>query len=169
MAVLLVQGTGGGKSAVPQTVGIVDGGVTLIIENTLSLGADQEYRIIEASKSVGPMESFQLDSLKSKSDKDKVKQMLLSLPKDTEASLFIYASREILLVPPWPDVFNHLLEKHLLHLVCVDEVHQYVMFGATFHTQFSLLKNSLFQSLIDHNHQLNQGNIMPTILKMGDD
>ena len=36
--VLLVQGTGTGKSAVPQTVGVVLCGVTLIIENTLSLG-----------------------------------------------------------------------------------------------------------------------------------
>ena len=37
-ALLLVQGTGGGKSAIPQTVGTVFGGVTLVIENTLSLG-----------------------------------------------------------------------------------------------------------------------------------
>ena len=38
--VLMVQGTGGGKSAIPQTVGTVFVGVTLIIENTLSLGTN---------------------------------------------------------------------------------------------------------------------------------
>jgi len=36
-ATLLVQGTGGGKSAVYQAIGIVDAGVTLVIETTLSL------------------------------------------------------------------------------------------------------------------------------------
>ena len=35
---LMVQGTRDGKSAVPQTVGTVFGGVILVIENTLSLG-----------------------------------------------------------------------------------------------------------------------------------
>ena len=39
-ALLIVQGTGGGKSAVAQTFGIVDGGVTLIIVEILSLDAD---------------------------------------------------------------------------------------------------------------------------------
>ena len=40
-AVLLVQSTGSGKSAVPQTLSVVNGGVTIVIENTLSLGSDQ--------------------------------------------------------------------------------------------------------------------------------
>ena len=39
-ALLLVQGTGAGKYAVAQTVGTVDCGVTIVIEETLALAAD---------------------------------------------------------------------------------------------------------------------------------
>ena len=41
---LLVQSTGGGKSAVPQTCGSAVPGVTIVIENTLALCADQVNR-----------------------------------------------------------------------------------------------------------------------------
>ena len=44
-ALLLIQGTGGGKSAVAQTVGCVDCGVTLIIVETLAL-AYYWYKIV---------------------------------------------------------------------------------------------------------------------------
>ena len=40
-ALLLIQSTGGGKSMVLMTVGVVMCGITLIIENTQSLAADQ--------------------------------------------------------------------------------------------------------------------------------
>ena len=39
-ALLLIPGTGGGKSAISQTVGCVDCGVTLIIVEILALAAD---------------------------------------------------------------------------------------------------------------------------------
>ena len=41
---LLVQSTGGGKSAVPQTCGSAVPGVTIVIENTQALCADQVNR-----------------------------------------------------------------------------------------------------------------------------
>ena len=43
--VLLVQGTGGGKSSVYQTIGVIKQGVSLIIENMLSLSSDQLSKI----------------------------------------------------------------------------------------------------------------------------
>ena len=50
---LLVQGTGSGNSAVPQTVGVITCVITLIID-TLSLGAYQQ--------SSGPIQSYQRDA-----------------------------------------------------------------------------------------------------------
>ena len=61
---LLVQGTGGGTSDVTQTVGIVDCGVTLVIEETLALSADQKSKIKSASNAYGPVLAYQLDFLK---------------------------------------------------------------------------------------------------------
>ena len=50
-ALLLVQGTGGGKSAVAHTVRYVDCGVTIIIEETLTLAADQKSKVGQARNS----------------------------------------------------------------------------------------------------------------------
>ena len=41
----MVPPTSAGKSAVPLTAAVVDGGITLIIENTLALGTDQASKI----------------------------------------------------------------------------------------------------------------------------
>ena len=64
-AVLLVQPTGSGKSAVPQTLSVVNGSATIVIENTLSLGSDQTSKIDNANEhSGGKTLSFQLDEVK---------------------------------------------------------------------------------------------------------
>ena len=84
-AMLLVQGTGGGKSAVPQTVGAVTCGITLIIETTLSLSADQHSKIKSANSSHGSIEAFHIDSIRAKINEDKLANMLISLSPNTDA------------------------------------------------------------------------------------
>ena len=88
-AMLLVQGTGGGKSAVPQTVGAVTRGVTLIIENTLSLSADQHAKIKEANTAHGPVKAFHLDSIRTIRNQDKLSKLLKDLPSNTDATIFL--------------------------------------------------------------------------------
>ena len=51
--ILMVQPTGSGKSAVPATVAVVDGGVTIVIENTLALAADQCSKIVSNAMDTG--------------------------------------------------------------------------------------------------------------------
>ena len=68
--ILLVQGTGGGKSCVMQTIEIINAGITLIIENTLSLGADQVSKIKECGQDYGSINGFQLDLIKKKEKRD---------------------------------------------------------------------------------------------------
>ena len=143
-AMLLVQGTGGGKSAVPQTVGAVTRGITLIIENTLSLSADQHAKIKNANTTHGPVKAFHLDSIRTKRNQDKLSNLLHNLPCDTDATMFIFSSPEFLLKDPWKTTMEALIERGLLRLTCIDEVHQFVMFGCTFRPQFVLLKDSLF-------------------------
>ena len=59
---LLVQQTGSGKSSVCQTIGMIDAGIVLFVETTISLRADQVKKIKQASLSyVGPANVFQLD------------------------------------------------------------------------------------------------------------
>ena len=87
-ALLLVQGTGAGKSAVAQTVGIVDCGVTLVIEETLALAADQQSKVKSASNANGPVLAYQLDSIKKPNLIEKLDEKLSSMKKGTNTSVF---------------------------------------------------------------------------------
>ena len=59
--VLLVQCTGSGKSTIPQTVAVVDGGITVIIESTLALSTDQQSKFKTTSDRRSNIITFQLD------------------------------------------------------------------------------------------------------------
>ena len=81
---LLVQRTGSGKSSVHQTIGMIDAGVTLVIETTISLGADQVKKIKQASlSSFGPANAFQLDVIESTSSRKCLIKHIASMPPTT--------------------------------------------------------------------------------------
>ena len=147
-AMLLVQGTGGGKSAVAQTVGSVECGVTLVIEATLALAADQRSKVAQARNTYGPVLAYQLDSIKKPHLITKLRNKLSGLGAHSNITLFIYSSPEYLIREHWRTVFHGLINRKVLKLVCVDEVHLFVMFGVTFRKEFTLLKESFFQHLI---------------------
>ena len=100
-ALLLVQGTGGGKSAVVQTVGCVDCGVTLIIVETLALAADQRSKVTSANGLYGPILAYQLDLIKKKNMVEKLKKKLVSIKKGDNTTVFLYTSLECLMREPW--------------------------------------------------------------------
>ena len=68
LLILLIQVTGSRKSTVPQTVGVVTCSVTLVIENILSLAADQQSKYAKASQNHGPVMAYQLDSMSDEAD-----------------------------------------------------------------------------------------------------
>lgn len=63
--VLTVQSTGSGKSLIPMTFRVISRGVTLIIENTLSLASDQKSKFEHMNEHYGAVHAFQLDAVKS--------------------------------------------------------------------------------------------------------
>ena len=54
-----------------QTIGVVKGGVTLIIENTLSLSSDQMSKIQQVSEKDGNVIPLHLDAIKNDTEKKK--------------------------------------------------------------------------------------------------
>ena len=148
MPILLVHGTGGGKSAVMQTVATINLGVTLAIENTLSLSVDQSSKISGAQQKYGSVIAFHLDLIKRKKDYIMLINTLLDLKPDTEKTIILFSSPEVLLKGHWKIMLGKLIEKGLLRLVCVDEVHQFVHFGTSFRYEFSYLRHSLFNKLL---------------------
>ena len=94
-AVLLVKGAGSGKSAIMQTIGVIRGGMTIIVENTQALGSDQRSKIDAASQGYRVIVGFQLDSL-SQAESEQLAEYLLSLGNDTDVSIFLFSSPEVL-------------------------------------------------------------------------
>lgn len=157
-AVLLVQSTGSGKSAVPQTAAVVNEGVTIIIENTLAISSDQKSKIENAKEVNGhKLLCFQLDEVKSEDDKAFVSDFISSVfDKDRRSkaalSIIIFTSPETLIEDVWFTMFERLIELNALNLLCIDEVHLYVDFGLTFRKSFTMLKDKVFASLIDKHY-----------------
>jgi hypothetical protein len=149
--VLLVQGTGGGKSSVYQTIGIIKQGVSLIIENTLSLSSDQLSKIKQISERVPNVHSFQLDSLKTASSRTSLATQLSKVHSNSNTTIFLFSSPESVIREPWQSLLSQLITKNVLRQVCIDEVHLFVMFAITFRHSFLKLKNLLFNQLIDNN------------------
>ena len=100
-ALLLVQGTGDGKSAVAQTLGCIDCGVTLVIVETLALAAHQRSKVMSANGIYGPILPYQLDSVKQKHSVDRLNNKLLGLKKADNTSIFLYTSPECITREPW--------------------------------------------------------------------
>ena len=148
-ALLLVQGTGGGKSAVAQTVACIDCGVTLIIVETLALAADRS-KIEKSNRLYGPVLAYQLDSLKRKDLVDQLKKKLERLKKGGTTTIFLYTSPECLLRDPWKNLMITLIDRQLLKLVCIDEIHLFVIFGITFRKEFTAFKNTFFRHLLNN-------------------
>ena len=149
--VLLVQSTGTGKSSVPLTAATVDGGITIIVQNTLALGSDQVSKIATtANSSAKHVKSYQLDAHK---DKEVLSNLCDAIVHhcmlNIDTSIIIFTSPEYLLKPHVMSFFVSVVEKDLLRLFCIDEVHLFVQFGLSFRKSFQLLKKSIIDKLKD--------------------
>ena len=81
--VMMVQATGGGKSAVRDAIGLVAGGVILTIVPLLSLGADQTAKLKAKRESNGlPINVFHLDEYQGSKSNGDLLTYIHSLPED---------------------------------------------------------------------------------------
>ncbi len=146
---MLVQGTGGGKTSVYQTIGCIMRGVHLIIQNTLSLSSDQLLKAQELSKNVPNVFTVQLDSIKTSAQR---RALIEAMEKfhDPKSNIifFIFSSPEALLRPQWLSLFTSLRDKLILKLITIDEVHLFVIYGLTFRFDFLKLKKNFFEKVL---------------------
>ena len=151
--VLMVQSTGSGKSAVPLTLASVDGGVTIVIQNTLALGSDQCSKIKLLSASLPkPVKTFQLDTFKNKTELASLcSSILMHCIHNSTTSIIIFASPKALLQTVCMDFVEQLVSKKLLQLFCIDEIHLFIQFGLSFRKVFQNLRTSVIQKLKQSN------------------
>jgi superfamily II DNA helicase RecQ len=136
--ILLVQSTGGGKSAVPQTCGLTVPGVTIVLENTQALGADQSGKLINVANNNNV--TFHLDPIKSTNERryiiDTINAYIHHPIPRPPVSIFIFTSPEAIIDNVWFPTIKSIIEANVLNLFCIDEVHQFVEFGTTFRSEF---------------------------------
>lgn len=154
MPLLLLQTTGGGKSMIPMTFGYVSRGVTLVIENMISLASDQKSKFENMNEVFGAIHAFQLDSYKKGTDKKHLCNFISNLNDKCLTSIFLFSSPEKLLQQPWKSMVQNVIRNNMLKLICIDEVHQFVSFGSSFRPIFSHLKESLFKRVKTNNHSI---------------
>jgi len=141
-----VRPTGGGKSLVFNAVSGAIKGVTLCICPLLSLGADQSKKVLSKSgtncKSVA---SFHLDELSANAIR------ALKLWLETPGNL---ASKSIMIFTS-PQAFHNyfysflsfMINRDLVRLVVVDEIHLVSHFGSSIRKEFAGLKSKLFKAI----------------------
>jgi superfamily II DNA helicase RecQ len=164
-ALLVLQSTGGGKSAIPQTAAVTDGGVTIILKNTLALSTDQRSKIKQLNSN--KMFLFHLNSVKSKADKELLSMCLIPvLECDDQISVLLFTSPECIVDEIWINMIKKLLDSNFLKLVCIDKVHRFVEFGLTFRKLFATLKEKFFKLLVNLDYNKDSNSSVYTVLKI---
>ena len=154
--ILTVQCTGSGKSALHQTVSIIHYGVTIVIKPTLSLSSDQSLKIDEANSSDSfSIYCFQLVRIKQPFKQHSIANNIINNQEHTQSSsIIIFTSPESLMLPIWSNLVTSLIKRHLLHLLCIDEVHLFITFGLSFPKLFLNMKTLIFDKLKSNNGDL---------------
>ena len=151
--ILLVQSTGGGKSAIPQTCGLTVPGVTIVLADTQALGADQSSKLINVANNNNV--TFHVDPIKSTYEQryiiDTINAYIHHPVPCPPVSIFIFTLPEaiidnVFLLP----TIKSIIEANILNLFCIDEVHQFVEFGTTFCSEFCDLATILLVLMLIH-------------------
>jgi superfamily II DNA helicase RecQ len=131
---LLVRPTGGGKSMIwdvfTSTKSVT---VVLSIASLLSLSKDQTTKL-EMKARTSKLVSIHLDEYRSKEEVNAIVASVALVPQST-ASLILFASPQVL-ENKYRGLLRMLIQKKMLSMVCVDEVHLFVQFGLRFRAEF---------------------------------
>ena len=148
---LICRSTGGGKSACRNTLGFIQGGVTLTIIPLLSLGADQTNKLESIStKNNLPVQVYHLDEYRAGDANRSLICFLEGLHDDT-VTVFLFSSPQKIASTQWSVCLNKLIKRKTVPFtLCVDECHLYAQFGSEFRSEFHALKAKLFDVIIQH-------------------
>ena len=152
---LLVQGTGGGKTSVYQCISMIKGGVTLVVQNTLALSSDQLSKVATISSRIPNTFAIQLDSVKGRDQREKVRKQLLEFPINSDVTIMLFSSPESLLIEYWSSVLDKLIRSSRIQFICFDEVHLFVTYGMSFRPSFIKLREHLFEKVKLENNNNN--------------
>jgi hypothetical protein len=143
----VVRPTGDGKSLLRDVCDIILGGVTHIVVSLLSLGADQTSNVnLRVTTDCITAVAFYLDKLNS-TEFNELHSVIADLAPSGTKSLHPFSSPQALFKPTGCRILDILLERKILRLVAVDEIHLFVHFAQSFMTAFKALRHVLFDRI----------------------
>ncbi len=144
---LCVRPTGGGKRLVFNAVASVLKGITLCICPLLSLGANQTKKIFSKTfTDCKSITAFHLDEL-SNNAVLKLKRFLDQPDNPTTTkSIIIFVSPQAI-TGRYNPLIQYLINRKLIRLIVVDEIHLVSHFGNSFREEFLQLKEMLFKKI----------------------
>ena len=135
--VLLVRGTGSGKSAIFHGASVMLEGITIIIEPLLAVQADQTL-----STAIDGVVVCNLDLTKDLGAVAKLKEHLNQIRERRGHNTVIYTSPQALLRSgPWFDTIRDCFQHGVVSMLVNDEAHKTPMDGAHFRPEFAELKH----------------------------
>jgi hypothetical protein len=149
-SLLMVQPTAAGKSSVRDMHACIIAGYTLAFVPLLSLGTDQSTKMKPFSRpESGLVNSINLDDYKGANAQAALIASFLPFQADTKQTFILFASPQTIANSElFQQLIVTLILKRLLRLVCCDEIHLMVRFGASgFRKEFGALRPLLFNLL----------------------
>ena len=133
--VLLVRGTGSGKSAIIRGAAVLLEGVSIVVEPLHSVEADQTISTVIAGVTV-----LNLDLTKDADSQAKVKKDLNGITSREGSNVIIYSSpQQLLETSEWFSTIEGLFKRGVVSLLANDEAHKTPQDGAYFRKEFAKL------------------------------
>ncbi len=134
-ALVVVHQTGGGKTHILRTLGVIERGIALISIPLLTLSTDVMHKFEDAITTWGNMGIYHLDELYdcNRLAFKRLLQRCSLIDRSMTSTLFLFLSPQFLINHcDALDVFVTCAQKRTLRLIAVDEAHIHVQHGTSF-------------------------------------
>jgi superfamily II DNA helicase RecQ len=146
-SLVVVHRTGGGKTHILRTLGVIERGITLIFIPLLMLLADVMHKFQAANTTWGNVGVYHLDELydSNRPAFDRVVRSCSAIKCNTTSTLFIFLSPQFLVHHRSAmDIFVTCARERTLCLIVMDEAHIHIQHGTSFCDNICALRAKFF-------------------------
>jgi superfamily II DNA helicase RecQ len=147
-SLMVVHRTGGGKTHILRTLGVIERGIILMFIPLLTLSADVMHKFESADPTWGNVGVYHLDELFdcNRSAYHQLLRRCSSIDRTMTSTLFLFLSPQFLINHPNAlGVFVTCAQERTLRLIAMDEVHIHVQHGTSFLEEIRALRVEFFR------------------------
>ena len=149
-SLVVVHRTGGGKTHILRTLGVMERGIVLIFIPLLTLSADVMHKFQEANTTWGNVGVYHLDELYDANRRafDSLLRRCSTMKRNTTSTLFMFLSPQFLVHHRNTlDIFLTCATERTLRLIAIDEAHIHVQHGTSFRADIRALRAEFFRKV----------------------